>query len=383
MNDDRGRTSSQREPGPEGLRVALVHPTYWPEVRRGGERLVHDLGEALVARGHQVTLLTTHAEPSSTAVEDGIRVVRSRRLPTFAPLNWYEDHVVNVPATAWRLLRGSFDLAHAFFPTESWAAIQARRLGGPPVVSSLHGIPVREHLVSRRYRIELMRASMMGAEVASVLSEAAAEASRRYLQTDPIVLPGGVVGDRFAADVPRSAAPTLICTASIGDPRERGDLLLRAFARVREQRPDVELVVVPTADPFMAAQKHELPEGARWVPADETAELAQLYASAWATVLPAIREAFGLVLIESLAAGTPVVAARSGACPEIVNGDGIGKLFEPDDEESLAAAMLTGLELGAQAETGAACRERAADYDWSRIVLEYEAAYARALEVGT
>ena len=46
--------------------------------------------------------------------------------------------------------------------------------------------------------------------------------------------------------------------------------------------------------------------------------------------LPSVDEAFGLVLVESLAAGTPVVAARSGACPEIVTDDLIGRLFEPD-----------------------------------------------------
>ncbi len=56
-------------------------------------------------------------------------------------------------------------------------------------------------------------------------------------------------------------------------------------------------------------------------------------------MLPSVDEAFGLVLVESLAAGTPVVAARSGACPEIVTDDAIGRLFEPDDADDLARAM--------------------------------------------
>jgi glycosyltransferase involved in cell wall biosynthesis len=364
---------------PAGLSIALIHPTYWPEVRRGGERLVHDLGEALASRGHDVTLLTTHRARSSSSVEDGIRVVRSWRPPTFPPFTWYEDHVVTMPAAAWRLLRGSFDVAHAFFPSSAWAAVRARRLGGPPVVSSLHGIPMREHLVARRYRIEMMRGAMAGAEVSSVLSEAAAAAARRYLLVDPIVLPGGVVLERFATDVAKASAPTLLCTASIGDPRKRGDLLVRAFERVRAKRPDAELLVARTPDPFMSPEVHELPDGARWVDAEDTAALARLYGSAWATVLPSVWEPFGLVLIESLAAGTPVVAARSGACPEIVDREQIGTLFEPDDEASLAAAMLESLELAASDGVADACRERAADYDWNRVVLDYEAAYAAAL----
>jgi glycosyltransferase involved in cell wall biosynthesis len=234
---------------------------------------VHDLGEALASRGHDVTVLTTHPGGSSTAVEDGVRVARSRRLPTFTPLTWYEDHVVNAPHTAWRLLKGEFDLAHAFVPAESWAAIGARRLGGPPVVASMHGIPVREHLVARRYRIELMRASMVEADVASVLSDAAAFAARRYLLADPIVLSGGVDVDRFHPEVAERDGATFLCTASIGDPRKRGELLLGAFRRVRELRPDAELLIVRTPDPFMSPNVHELPAGARWVEAQSDAEL--------------------------------------------------------------------------------------------------------------
>jgi hypothetical protein len=45
------------------VRIALLHPTYWPEVRRGSERLAHDLATALANRGHEVTLLTSHDAP--------------------------------------------------------------------------------------------------------------------------------------------------------------------------------------------------------------------------------------------------------------------------------------------------------------------------------
>jgi glycosyltransferase involved in cell wall biosynthesis len=360
------------------MRIALLQPTYWPEVRRGAERLVHDLGESLAQRGHDVTVLTSHPGPSTRATEDGVTVLRMRRPPAPAPLRWYEDHLAAVPATVGCLLAGSFDVAHGFFPAQSWGAVRARRLGGPPVVSSLLGLPVRSHLVARRYRIEMMRASMAGAERCTVLSEAAAAAVRRYLDVDPEVLPGGVVTSRFEVDAERAERPTLICAASIGDPRKRGALLLESFSRLRRKVPEAELVLVRTPDPFMSPEAHELPPGARWVDAGGERRLAELYAESWASVLPAVGEPFGLVLVESLAAGTPVVAARSGACPEIVDRDAVGRLCAPDDAGALAAAMAEGLELSGGSGTRAACRERARDFDWSDLAGAYEREYERA-----
>ena len=124
----------------------------------------------------------------------------------------------------------------------------------------------------------------------------------------------------------------------------------------------------------------ELPAGTEWVDADDTQTLARAYASAWVSVLPSVDEAFGLVLLESLAAGTPVVAARSGGPPEIVSSDAIGRLFEPDAADDLARALDEALELSAGDAATAACRERARDYDWSRVVERYEEVYASVLD---
>ena len=97
------------------------------------------------------------------------------------------------------------------------------------------------------------------------------------------------------------------------------------------------------------------------------------------TVLPAVDEAFGLVLLESLASGTPVVAARSGACPEVVDSVAIGRLFEPDDRADLTRALVQALELSKDEHAQASCRRRAADYEWTRVVERYENVYVEAL----
>lgn len=359
------------------MRVALLQPTYWPEVRRGSERLVHDLGVSLVARGHDVTVITSHRRRRSVTVEDGLRVVRLRRPPERSPLDWYEHHVATVPGTLVELQRGRYDVVHAFFAPQAWAGVRWRDRGGPPVVFSIHGILNRRYLVKRRYRLELIEGAIARADAVNVLSEAARRSLRSLFGREPSVLPGGVNSANFVTNVQRASEPTLVCAASLGDPRKGAPLLFDAFELVQDQIPEARLEVVATSDPVMSRERFSLPQGARWVVGDRTQDLARAYATAWAGVLPAVDEAFGLVLIESLAAGTPVVALDSGACPEIVADEQVGWLAEPGDPTVLAAAMARALAEPPSGAVASACRARAAHWDWRKVVEEYEAEYGR------
>jgi phosphatidylinositol alpha-mannosyltransferase len=360
----------------DGLRIALLAPTYWPEVRRGSERVVHDLGTSLAARGHDVTLLTTQDGPGEEARESGMRVVRSRRLPQPPGMSAYEYHLTNVPGAFARLVRGGYDVAQSFFPAESWAAVAARRFGGPPVVATTHGIPAREYLVARRYRLAMHLRIAREADACAVLSEAAAEPYERYLLRRPAVLPGGVMPGAFDSDAPPASRPTLFCASSLGDPRKQPELLFAAFGRLRAEVPEARLRIARPRDPFMSGGLPALPEGAEWVSVDDERAMAEEYAGAWASVNPAVGEAFGLVLVESLAAGTPAVGDRSGAAPEILDDD-VGRLFEPGDEAGLARALREALELGVSEKARAACRERADDYAWPTVVERYEELHRR------
>src|SRR5439155_15601200 len=124
------------------------------------------------------------------------------------------------------------------------------------------------YLVSRRYRLEMIQSVVADAACSTVLSEAAADVFRRYLLVDPVVLPGGVLSDRFQVEAPRAEAPTVLCAASLGDPRKRADLLFRGFESLRARHPDAHLLLVRTPDPVMSPLDVRPPEGARGVEAD-------------------------------------------------------------------------------------------------------------------
>ena len=128
------------------------------------------------------------------------------------------------------------------------------------MVATLHGIPTRQYLVARRYRLEMLRSVAAGADECTVLSEAAADPFRRYLLREPRVLAPGVVTSAFAGR-PTLDRPTLFCAASLGDPRKRGELLLGAFERVHRRRPQARLVLAGGRDPVMSGAGPALAAG--------------------------------------------------------------------------------------------------------------------------
>jgi glycosyltransferase involved in cell wall biosynthesis len=354
------------------VRVALLHPTYWPEVRRGSERLVHDLASWLAGVGHDVAVLTTHRGRGETAHEDGFRVVRAWRPPD--PLfqrRAYEDYLGAAASQVGALMRERVDVVQAFAPVSGWAALRTRR-DGTPVVFSHMGIPTREYLVRSRYRLPMYVELAREASACTVLSEVAAESFRRYLLRDPEVIPPGVACADFEAETNRTDEPTIVYAGSAGDPRKRLPLLIDAFGVLRRRHPGTRLWLAGQREPL----GFELPEGVEWVPGDRTEDLARALAAAHVAVLPSIREGFGLVLVEALAAGTPVVAAASGAAAEIVT-PAVGRLFEPDDRDALVAALAEVLELEVSPEE---CRAHARQWDWSVVGPRYESLLTRAAE---
>jgi glycosyltransferase involved in cell wall biosynthesis len=103
--------------------------------------------------------------------------------------------------------------------------------------------------------------------------------------------------------------------------------------------------------------------------------LAAAYREAWVSALPSWGEAFGLVLVEAMACGTPAVGSDLGSIPEVVDRQEVGRLFRGDAPEAVARALLECLELATDPATPAACRARAEDFPARRTAEEYAALY--------
>jgi glycosyltransferase involved in cell wall biosynthesis len=366
------------------LKPALLNPCFFPEVRRGSERLIRELANGLVEDGHQPTLITSHPGRPSRSVEEGLEVVRVWRPPDRRLVRRaYPEYMTHVPFAYAALRAGRYDIANAFYPTDALAALRWGERERRPVVFSYGGLPDRPVLADKRHKLRILERAIRGSDAVVTSSHTAADAMERWFGVRARPIYPGVDLDAFAPNGARSPEPTIFCAAMPDDARKRVGLLVSAFAEVRRQRPDARLVAIRPRDPE-AVSRHGLDaEGITLIdPVDDPRQLAPYYAHAWVSALTAYREAFGLVLVEALACGTPVVGADHGAVPEVVDRDGIGVLFENGDERGVARALLEGLELALDPGTRDRCRARAEAFSTSRLAADYEALYLELLGRG-
>jgi glycosyltransferase involved in cell wall biosynthesis len=361
------------------VRIAFLHPCYWPEVQRGAERVLRELATDLIGMGHSPRLVTSHPGPPHLSVEDGLRITRHWRPPE-GPLvhRGAQEHLTHLPFSWLSLVRGRDDVLHAHFPTDAALASRFSARTGVPSVFTYHGNPERAVLSSRRWRMRVATEALYGCDAVVAPSRAAADGLRRWFGVEARVVYPGVRLDDFSMTDGRDERPTILCAAAADDPRKRVPLLLSAFRRVRRVRPAARLLLVRPRDRGAARELED--DGVELLPPDP-AVIASVYRRVWVSALAARNEAFGLVLVEALACGTPVVGPSDGGVPEIIDRDEIGRMFD-GGEADLARALLDALELAQDEGTPARCRERAGAFTTERTARDYEAVYLEILGGG-
>ncbi len=358
--------------------IALLNFAFWPEVQRGSERIVHDLAADLAARGHRPRLITSHPGPSITSREDGFEIVRNRRPPD-APLRLrrFQDNLTHVPFSYRTLRTGDDELAHAFYQTDALASVRWARATGRPSVFSYMGIPSRASATYKRGRMRTIEHVVDHADAVVGLSRTACEGLWRWWGVEArLIYPGVELSGFTDIDGERAEQPTIACAASPDDGRKRVPLLVEAFAIVRRRHPSARLVLMRPSSQRLEQQLAA--DGVEFFDPSPGA-VANVFADAWVSALTSADEAFGLVVVESLATGTPVVAANEAGPAEILDRDGIASLFEEPTADAVARALLEALELVGDRGTATRARERARDFTSERCAIEHEALYEELL----
>jgi glycosyltransferase involved in cell wall biosynthesis len=347
------------------VRIALTHAFCWPEVRRGAERFLAELGPALARRGHEVWHFSAAREPGAT-IERGVRMVRLPRR--------FEDQYRHEADFGRRLLPRlagrSFDAVHSLGRHDAVASLRAARLRGDgrrTMVTDL-GLPDRVWWRGGgRREARAARRVVRAIDVYSAMSQTAVDhLATNYGRRDGVVVPGGVDLAAFAPAAEREPVPTILFSGAITEPRKGVSTLLRALALLAETEPEARLWLSGPGDPERLLA--DAPAGARGrtiaLGVGEATAQQERYGRAWVTCLPSTHDSFGMALLESLACGTPLVTTTHSAPQELVRPGLTGELCAPGDPAALAGALARGLALARAAPTAERCRACARPYDW-------------------
>jgi glycosyltransferase involved in cell wall biosynthesis len=150
--------------------------------------------------------------------------------------------------------------------------------------------------------------------------------------------------------------------------RKRVDILLRAAAILRSRIPGVEVRIVGNGPE--APRLRQMDAGVSWLGDVSRAQLVREYKSCDLFCLPSVQEGFGIVLLEAMASGKPIVASRAAAIPEVVPH---AALVQPDEPELLAKA-IEGVYLSPverREEMGRAGAQRVEQFDAPRVAQKF------------
>jgi len=362
-----------------GVRIALVCPHSW-SARGGIQTHVAGLARALRERGIEADILAPADGPVDLAgfvplgrtigIPDNGSVTRIALSPLAARRTWQ------------RIAAGGYSLVHLHDPMLPAVALTALLTARLPLVGTFH-MYADEPGWYRRFG-PLCRRALARLDARIAVSEAARLHVARSCPGDYRIIPNGVDTAAYAGPPAAGGGPGRIVFVGRPHPRKGLPVLLEAFSRLPGS-PVLDLVGVSAAE--LAATPGLARDAAARVRAQgvvEDAERVRLLHSADLVCAPSLRgESFGIVLVEGMAAGRPVVASAIPGYVDVLPED-CGRLVPPGDAPALARA-LAGLLADAplRLRMGEAGRAAAQRYDWSlvcdQIVAAYEPLLAAAL----
>ena len=363
------------------MRIGIVCP-YSFDVPGGVQFHVRDLAEHLVDHGHHVSVLAPADD--DTPVPSYV-VTAGRAVPV--PYNGSVARVNFGPVSASRVRRwlteGAFDVLHIHEPVSPSLSLLALWSAEGPIVGTFHTSTLRSRAMQAAY--PLLRPSLEKISARIAVSEDARRTVTTHIGGDAVVIPNGVYVDRFATAplAPRwqgtTDRPTVAFVGRLDEPRKGLPVLARAIPVVLDQLPGARFLIAGRGD---ADDARELLDerslaACEFLGMVSDADKAALLRSVDLYVAPHTGgESFGIVLVEAMSAGAPVLASDLDAFGRVLDGGRLGVLF-PVGEAAELARQLRAL-LG-DVERRAALSERAQvavrRYDWSVVAAEVLAVY--------
>jgi len=376
------------------MKIGIVTEYYYPTLG-GIQEHVHHFAVAARRLGHDVRILTPRVRDELASVPAGLGVgARDReegviRVGVSVPL--LSGSSIGRASAAWGLSRRveeilrseRFDVLHLHNPLMPTLPLIALRISDSVNVGTFHSV-IGRSAVYGLFRSVIQRyADRLHAAIG--VSETSLAGIRRYVDAPWRIVPNGVDVRTFASGRRRAefeGRPNLLHVGRF-DPRNGVDRVIKAWIAVRRGGTDARLILVgdgPLRPRYEAMVPAELRDDAHFVGFVPSAERSSYYASGDVLLCPAVGGTFGIIALEAMAAGCPVIAADTPGFRNVIT-DGVeGYLVDVAQDENCTrlaarAAQLLG-DSALRARCGELGRAKAASFDWpaitSRILSIYE-----------
>ncbi|MFH1707809.1 MAG: glycosyltransferase family 4 protein [Planctomycetota bacterium] len=395
------------------MRILLVN--HFPLEGSGSGVVTRNLARELVLAGHKVLVIAPdHAPCTGQPFEvrtiicdpgDGRTADLPFNFPCFtthpqSPVTFHglTDDQIDLYATVyWRFIEKALrdfmpDLIHV---QHLWVAAACVADSGLPYVATVHGTDLMGYEQDERYH-EMAERGMLCARRIVGISRRIAEKTRRLFPqaADRIT----VIHNGFDSGIfkPRPEVTRTGVLAEFGLPETRHlvcfvgkladfkgvDTLIHAAALYERELGSVTTLIIGMGTLRGELERQAAANGLHnlhFIDYQPTPALIRAFSGADLAVFPSREEPFGLVAIEALACGTPVVTTNQGAFPEYVTPE-VGTMVDINAPDQLAAAIISELRADAKRTKGPAAAEYAArEFAWSRKIREYIDLYQRAL----
>ncbi|MCA1008092.1 glycosyltransferase family 4 protein [Rhodococcus hoagii] len=323
------------------MKIGMVCP-YSFDVPGGVQAHVVELAQVFIERGHKVSVLA----PASEGTELPDFVVSAGRAVAI-PYNGSVARLTFGPVSYSRVRRwiadNDFDVLHIHEPNAPSLSMLAMKIAEGPIVATFHTSTTKSLVLSTFQGVLQPYLEKISGRIA--VSELARRWQVESLGSDAVEIPNGVDVPAFANAAPLPGYPrpgrTVLFLGRYDEPRKGMAVLLGALPALVEKYPDLEILVVGRGDEEKLRKEAGRHAGhLRLLGQVSDAEKASALRSADVYCAPNLGgESFGIVLVEAMAAGAPVVASELDAFRRVLRDGTAGLLVPIGDSVALAAAI--------------------------------------------
>jgi phosphatidylinositol alpha-mannosyltransferase len=362
------------------VKIGLVSPYVYP-LPGGVTQHVHYLYENLRKRGHDVRILTSSHGLQRASEGDVIRIGKGFSMPVNGSVGTITLSPRFVSQVGDMLEREQFDILHFHEPFVPFLSPIILRLSTSVNIATFHAYGGFSPSYEFGSRVMGSYAQRLHGRIA--VSGAAKHFIDRYFPGEYKVIPNGVDVDRFQRAVPLARwmdGKRNLLFVGRHEPRKGLIELLKAYRILRKTGCDCRLLVVGQGPLTREARRYVATRrlgGVEFLGRVSDAEKAQLFRSADVYVSPATGgESFGIVLLEAMAAGTPIVASDIHGYKGVVRRGREALLVEPREPKQIAAAIARLLNDDTlRAEMGRNGVARAQEFSWERVTAKVDEFY--------